>query len=626
MTLRKRIIFTLVPLLALMIVLGGAALVILHRLGGLIDLILRENYVSVIAMERLNDAVADIDSSFQLALTGREAEAKGLYQKSWPSYRDALRLEQDNITLPGEGELVERLAALSEKYRREGDTYYARPSKDASRQQDYFVPGGLRETSAQIKDVAARIMRLNQDNMEGASRDARGTARRSLVGFGIGLALTALVAVWLAWRTVQAILLPIRSVKESALAIGRGNLDQVVPVSSGDELGQLADAFNTMSRQLRHYRQTDFARLLRAQRTSQATIDAFSDPVLVVDAQGQVEMANPAAQRILGVVTKRDDSTSVPWQAPEVLRRPIQEALQELRPYLSEEFDRAVILNVQGTRHFFLPSVFPINDPYGNNLGAAVLLQDVTRFRLLDQVKSDLVATVSHELKTPLTSLRLALHLVLEEVVGPLASKQTELLVDARDNAELLLSRVNSLLDLSRLEEGAEFLDLRPEAPRALLERATDSVRPRADDKGLSLVVDAPADLPLVLADSERLGHALGNLLDNALTYTDPGGRITLGAYARDDTVTLSVEDTGIGIPAEHLPRVFTRFFRVPGRSKEGGSGLGLAIVREIVAAHRGSITCESRIGGGTIFRIELKAHRPAPRSDAALPEIGAVT
>jgi PAS domain S-box-containing protein len=626
MTLRKRIVFTLVPLLALMIVLGGAALVILHRLGGLIDLILRENYVSVIAMERLNDAMADIDSSFHLALTGREGEAKGLYQKSWPMYRDALRLEQDNITLPGEGELVERLAVLSERYRRQGDTYYARSSNDASGQQDYFVPGGLRQTSAEIKDVAARITRLNQDNMEQASRDARLTARRSLIGFGVGLALTAVIAVWLAWRTVGAILLPIRSVKESALAIGRGNLDQVVPVTSGDELGQLADAFNTMARQLRHYRQTDFARLLRAQRTSQATIDAFPDPVLVVDAQGAVEMANPAAQRILGVVTKSGDQAGVTWQAPEALRQPIEEALKEQRPYLSEEFDRAIILNLQGERHFFLPSVFPINDPYGNNLGAAVLLQDVTRFRLLDQVKSDLVATVSHELKTPLTSLRLALHLVLEEAVGPLTPKQTELLVDARDNAELLLSRVNSLLDLSRLEEGAEFLDLRPEAPRSLLERAADSVRPRADDKGLSIAVEAPADLPLVVADSERLGHALGNLLDNALSYTDPGGRITLRAESKGDTVTLSIEDTGTGIPAEYLPRVFTRFFRVPGRSKEGGSGLGLAIVREIVAAHRGLITCESRIGGGTVFRIDLKAYRPVPRSEAGVREIGAIT
>src|SRR5207302_9990465 len=128
-----------------------------------------------------------------------------------------------------------------------------------------------------------------------------------------------------------------------------------------------------------------------------------------------------------------------------------------------------------------------ISDPYGHTLGAAVLLQDVTRFRLLDQIKSDLVATVSHELKTPLTSIRLAHHLLLEEAVGPLTPKQTELLVDARDNTERLLSRVNSLLDLARLEEGREFLNLRPEQPKTLLESAADCVRPRAEDKGVTL-------------------------------------------------------------------------------------------------------------------------------------------
>src|SRR5205807_9987636 len=141
-----------------------------------------------------------------------------------------------------------------------------------------------------------------------------------------------------------------------------------------------------------------------------------------------------------------------------------------------------------------------------------------TRFRLLDQVKSDLVATVSHELKTPLTSVRLAHHLLLEEAVGPLTPKQTELLLDARDNAERLLSRVNSLLDLARLEEGREFLELRPELPKGVLERAADTVRPRAEDKGVAVVVEAPPELPPIAVDSERLGHALDNLLDNALT------------------------------------------------------------------------------------------------------------
>jgi len=253
-----------------------------------------------------------------------------------------------------------------------------------------------------------------------------------------------------------------------------------------------------------------------------------------------------------------------------------------------------------------LPRILTIRDPRGHTLGAAVVLQDVTRLRLLDQVKSNLVATASHELKTPLTSIRLAVHLLLEESVGPLTPKQMELLLDARENSERLLAMVNNLLDLARLEKGSRQLDVRPESAESLLQSAADAVRPRAEDKGVEFVVEVPMGLPTVAVDATRLGHALRNLLDNALTYTDRGGRITLSASAESEAVTLSVADTGIGIPAEHVPHVFEKFFRVPGQSRGTGTGLGLAIVSEIVAAHGGTIWCESRPGAGTAFHIRL--------------------
>jgi signal transduction histidine kinase len=325
-------------------------------------------------------------------------------------------------------------------------------------------------------------------------------------------------------------------------------------------------------------------------------------------------MANPAAQRMLGVAGKgAGPQVQVPWQAPESLRIPLEEAVRQQRPYLPEEFGRAIVLRVDGQDRFFLPRILPINDPYGNTLGAAVLLENVTRFRLLDQVKSDLVATVSHELKTPLASVRLALHLLLEESVGPLTPKQTELLMDARDNAERLLGMVNNLLDLARLEQGRQYLDLRPEPPGALLHTAADAILPRARDKEVAVVVEAPADLPAVAVDARRLGHALGNLLENALTHTERGGRITLQAAADGDRVVLKVADTGRGIPSDHLPHVFDKFFRIPGQSPATGTGLGLAIVREIVMAHGGTITCESKPGVGTIFRLLLPVWGSVP-------------
>jgi signal transduction histidine kinase len=237
-------------------------------------------------------------------------------------------------------------------------------------------------------------------------------------------------------------------------------------------------------------------------------------------------------------------------------------------------------------------------------------LNDVTRFRLLDQVKSDLVATVSHELKTPLTSIRLDHHLLLEEAAGPLAQKQVELLLDARENSDRLLSMVNNLLDLARIEGGSQYLELKPESPGMLLKTAVEAIQPRADDKDINIVLGIPPDLPLIDADSQRLGHALGNLLDNALNHTGRGGRITLGAQTDGEEVTLSVTDTGTGIPSQYLPHLFDRFFRIPGQSKVSGTGLGLAIVREIVTAHGGTITCESQPGQGTTFNIRLPARR----------------
>jgi signal transduction histidine kinase len=244
-----------------------------------------------------------------------------------------------------------------------------------------------------------------------------------------------------------------------------------------------------------------------------------------------------------------------------------------------------------------------------------VLLEDVTRFRLLDEVKSNLVATVSHELKTPLTSIRLVLHLLLEESAGPLAPKQTELLVDARDNAERLLAMINNLLDLARLEQGQNRLRLRPERPAALLQAAAEAFQPRAQDQGVELVLEAPNDLPLVAVDAEQLQHALHNLLDNSLRHTPQSGRITLAAQASDGKIVISVADTGSGIPAAHLPLVFERYFRVPGDTVPGGSGLGLAIVREIVLAHGGAVACESTPGEKTIFRLTLPAWQAAAGS-----------
>jgi signal transduction histidine kinase/HAMP domain-containing protein len=611
MSLRARIYLMLGLLLVLMAVLGGTGMALIYRLGGRADAILRENYESVRAMERLNEALERIDSSFQFALAGKEEKARKDFDDNWPRFNGALEDEQHNITiLPEEERLVRRLEGLRDRYRKWGDAFYALPPGSGARHDAYFnedEENSLLRLFREIKDVATAILRLNQQNMEDASRDARETATASLIGLAGGLTVATLLAGVLAWRLVVALVGPVATMTDAARAVAAGKLDRTVSVPANDELGELARAFNLMLEQLRGFRRTNLHRLMRAREAAQATVDTFPDPVLLVDPEGRVELANPAALRVLGVAAPADGQPPAPWQPPEALREPLAAALREQRPTLTESFDQAVFFRLDGADRAYLPQVRPVQTPQGETLGAAVVLNDVTSFRLLDQLKGDLVATVSHELKTPLSSVRLALHLLLEEVVGPLNPKQIELLVDARDNAERLLSLVEHLLAMARLEHAAAAFRLSPEDPAALLRAAADAVAARAQGRGIALTVDIEGGLPPIAADAERLGLALNNLLDNALTYTEPGGTVTLSASAvGDDKVRLTVADTGAGIPPEYLPYVFERFFRVPNSPHPPGTGLGLAIVREVVLAHHGTATCESEPGKGTKFHLTL--------------------
>jgi signal transduction histidine kinase len=606
MSLRYRLWLSFAPLLVLLAALGGGHVLALGLVGGRIEAILQENYRSVEAMNGLNEAAERIDSSFQFALAGRPG-ARRQYDENWAAYQRHFEVERNNVTEPGEQELVDELTSLTERFRRLGDRFFDPARPGAERVGDYFLPDGrpgpLLDTFQQVKRVADQIRRLNQDDMEAASRRARDATATARLAAGAGLLVALAATGLLGWRTGRTILRPVEDLTRSAQAVGDGRFDQMVMAETRDELGSLVAAFNRMTAQLRDLRQTQAAKLLRAQQASQAAIDAFPDPVLVVDLDGRVEMANPAAGRVLGVVP---GST---WDAPERLRGPLADALRDQRPHLTQSFEDAVAYRVGGEERSFVPQVLPVRDPYENTLGAAVVLGDVTRFRLLDEFKSDLVATASHELKTPLAGLRLAVHLLLEEAVGPLTPKQSELLIDARDNTERLVRIVDHLLSLARLER--EQVAPRKEDPAALLRAAVERVGPRLSGR----VVEVEADgVPPVAADPERLGHALDNLLVNAVTYTDEGGRITLGARPLDPgRVELTVRDDGVGIPPEHLPHVFDKFFRIPGQTRGQGTGLGLAIVKEIVSAHGGEVACESEPGRGTTFRITLPAWGAAP-------------
>ena len=199
---------------------------------------------------------------------------------------------------------------------------------------------------------------------------------------------------------------------------------------------------------------------------------------------------------------------------------------------------------------------------------------------------------VSHELKTPLTSVRMAVHLLLEERVGSLNGKQTELLLAARDESDRLQKIIDDLLDIGRLESGRVEMDLHELSAERLVNDAVTPLESTFHERGIELNVDVPADIPAVLADPARIDHVFSNLLTNALKYTAPGGKVSVSAEIDGSMVRFIVSDTGVGIPADYIKRIFERFFRVPRENLPSGAGLGLAIAKEIVEAARGPDQC----------------------------------
>jgi signal transduction histidine kinase len=247
--------------------------------------------------------------------------------------------------------------------------------------------------------------------------------------------------------------------------------------------------------------------------------------------------------------------------------------------------------------------------------GVILILKDVTEQLEHDELKRGVISTVSHQLKTPLTSIRMALHLLLDEKVGSLTPKQTELLIAAREDSDRLHRILENLLDISRIVSGKVAMEIHMAQPHQLVLEAVESFRSAARDRGVGLLTDLPGDMADVWADTQQIGHVFANLLSNALRYTDSGGKVTVSARTEEEQVQFSISDTGRGIPERYLPRIFDRFFRVPGQETESGIGLGLAIVKEIVEAHGGAVSVESREGEGSTFLFTL------PRADKIAKE-----
>jgi two-component system, OmpR family, phosphate regulon sensor histidine kinase PhoR len=412
-------------------------------------------------------------------------------------------------------------------------------------------------------------------------------------------AVAAGLAIPLAAATAQRIAVPLEQLRWAAEALTGGKWTARVTTPDTAELATLAETFNRMADTIAGR----IGQLIQNNNEQKAVLASMAEGVLAVDGQERVISANNACARLLGV-----DSTAIQGRRlQEVVRnadltRFISRALAEPDPIEADVLlhgDRQRVMQAQGAA---------LHDLEGRAIGAVVVLNDVTDFRRLEHIRRDFVANVSHELKTPITSIKGFVETMLDGAMNSPADSERFLRIVAKQ-ADRLHAIIEDLLSLSKIEqsEDADNISLEPAGLRGVLESAVNTCDTIGRDRNITVTLSCEQDLKARF-NPMLLEQAVVNLLDNAIKYSEPGREVRLSAAPENAEVAIVVADRGCGIAAEHVPRVFERFYRVDrARSRKlGGTGLGLAIVKHIVQAHHGRISVDSTLGVGTTFTIHL--------------------
>ncbi len=326
----------------------------------------------------------------------------------------------------------------------------------------------------------------------------------------------------------------------------------------------------------------------------EAILQGIEEPVLVLDFQETLILMNPSAQQHIGLPTQAQGQLF-----RSVVSHPELLSLIDRKPPIGQTVRQEITLPNRLTFQASLTAV--------EGVGYVVVMQDITYLKELDRIKSEFVSIVSHDVRTPLTTIRGYVSLLPR--VGPLNPRQQEFVEKVERAMQTIVELLNNLLDLSRLESGYA-LSMETCSLAEILNEATQIIRPQAEEKKHTLTLELPPNLPLIQGDPRRLEQVFLNLLSNAVKYTPPGGRITLRAREQEGYIAVQVSDTGVGIPPADLPHIFSKFYRVR-REGEGaeGTGLGLAIVKSIVERHGGRVWAESEVGKGSTFTVLLPRH-----------------
>ena len=594
MTIRTKISLGLGFMFVIILGLGGLGAYYLNQLDRDSRSILKDNYISL-----------QYVSDMQKALLDRATDPDAVSR-----FDQTLHRQETNVTEEGEQEVTD---ALRREFNR----------LKVSRI-DTVALSKIQSNLLQLDDINRQAMFRKNTTAEKTAKDA--LLLLAVVGTFCFLILFSFIINFPGY-----IARPVRELTRGIREIASRNFDQRLHFRSSDEFGELARSFNSMAQKLDEYEHSNLAQLLFEKKRIDTLIQLMSDGIIGLDETKRILFANPVACRLLGM----DEAKLVGRYAPDVasvndlLRTLIQDLMSEHLPETSDPLNGHGLLKIydpglegagldspapssQGKESYFnkqihAVTVAPTGDGEPRPAGWVIVLENITSFKELDQAKTNFIATVSHELKTPISSIKLSLKLLDDQRIGQLNDEQKQLIGHVRDDAERLLNITGELVNMAQVESGQIQLKIEDVAPADIVQYATSALQLPASQKHLRFEINAPASLPTVKADPDKASWVLVNFLSNAVRHSPEDNRIDVSVLPVGNQVEFLVRDYGAGIRPEHRSRIFDRYFRAPGNSGQGsGTGLGLAISKEFIESMGGEIGLKTDLSSGAAFYFRL--------------------
>ena len=591
-SLRNRIRNGTLAMLFIAVTLVALALPEVHRLGGAIRRTLYRNYVSIEAAQHMHAAL------WNLQLAERDGRAAAALPANRDEFAHWIKIERDDVTEVGE-------ASLAHNIDDRGTALFvqiANGGKSPDLDPDF----------ASLHQLLDQLIAINRDAMFRADGRSSRMSDQLTYEFAAGLVILLLLGIALSWTIAWNLSKPLDELTERLRSFSlRGPSLRLGPQPLA-ELQGVATEFNRMAERLEQFEKLNVDRIIYEKSKTEAIIESLEDGIILIDPAGVVTHINEVAAIILGMA--RADALGSPFNDldsnhPHYLR--VRAALGNgAKMLLSDSARVEVDLHVRGRDHTYVLKPVPLHHRDNEPLGTLLILQDITYLRDKDRARVNLVATLSHELKTPLTSLALSAEL-LDRGKGNFEPKQRELLATANEDIGRIRHLADDLLNLARGETGTISIRSITVDLAGALRAVMNGFALQADQKGITLKNAIADSTPQVLADPVKLSWVVSNLIANAIRYTPSGGTITVASTAGPDTVRFQVRDTGPGVAPEIRDHLFERYAQWNANGTEPGSaGLGLAIAKEIVEAHGGRIFVESTLGEGTCFTVELPMRR----------------